>query len=104
MKRLIQERRKSLPQQPESDSSTNAAPQSGVDQIVGNAPPSELEEEESPLESSATSLHDVDDDTLQLFYFYYDKLKRSIHDSSGGSVRVPTKAELMEFVMHANNG
>ena len=55
---------------------------------------------EDSSETSGVNLHDVDDDTLQLFYFYYDKLKHSIRENSRGNARVPTKAELMEFVLN----
>ena len=55
---------------------------------------------EDSSETSGVNLHDVDDDTLQLFYFYYDKLKHSIRENSGGNAKVPTKAELMEFVLN----
>ena len=108
MKRLIQERRKSIPQQQSPSEPTTdieTTPLETHQPVRVDPPQATGMEDEACLESSsAISLHDVDDDTLQLFYFYYDKLKRSINDSSGGHTRVPTKAELMEFVMHGGNG
>lgn len=78
MRRLIAERRQSV-----SEGET----------LVLEQPP----EGESEAETEASlRLQGVDDDTLQLFYFYFDKLKDSAM-LSGGSM--PSKHELLEFVL-----
>jgi hypothetical protein len=103
MKRLIQERRKSVRSEPADDSEAYMIPLSKEegednDDYTSESAQERLEPPQTPL----ASLNDVDDETLQLFYHYYDKVKESVLEGSSGALTMPTKAELMNFVLHRN--